>query len=152
MSPAARRRGGRDRALELSDAAEVAWAHAMRGHVMAPPDDGFADRLRLLSDAASARAEAAEIGAGAGLRWVPRPNASRSQPPYELRPGTGRRGSPELWEEFDDAIDQVKRADAGSDLTAVAAAARALARSARSLADELDEDLADRQTGTARSA
>ena len=30
------------------------WAEAMRAHKLAPPDEGFADRLRKLSEAAAA--------------------------------------------------------------------------------------------------
>ena len=153
MSPASRRRvDPRERALELSEAAEAAWAQAMRGHVMAPPDDAFAERLRALAEAAAGRAQAAELGAQAGLRWVPRPNALRSQPPYELRPGTGRRGSPELWEEFDEVVEQVKRGDAGTDPVAVATAARALSRVAGALADELEDEPAARSKRKARGA
>jgi len=139
----------RERALGLSDAAELAWAQAMRGHIMAPPDDGFEDRLRVLADAARQRALAARVGAEAGLRWVPRPGAIRSQPPYELRPGTGRRGSPELWERFDRGVAAVNRADAGTDLQAVADAALALAEAAEAIADEL---AAGRDAAAARAA
>jgi len=130
----------RERALGLSDAAELAWAQAMRGHIMAPPDDGFGSRLRVLAGAARQRALAARAGAEAGLRWVPRPGAIRSQPPYELRAGTGRRGSPGLWERFDGAVAAVNRADAGTDLQAVADAALALAEAAEAIAVELAEE------------
>jgi hypothetical protein len=130
----------RDRALELSDAAELAWADAMRGHILAPPDPRFADRLRALAVAARKRAEASRAGAGAGLRWVPRPGALRSQPPYELRPGSGRVGSAELWGAFDAAVGAVNRADAGTDLSAVAAAAEAIAQAADALAADVDRE------------
>ncbi len=139
----------RERALGLSDAAELAWSEAMRGHIMAPPDDGFEDRLRVLAGAARQRALAARAGAEAGLRWVPRPGAIRSQPPYELRPGTGRRGSPGPWERFDGAVAAVNRADAGTDLQAVADAALALAEAAEAIAIELAEE---RGSETARAA
>jgi len=139
----------REQALGLSDAAELAWAQAMRGHIMAPPDDGFENRLRVLADAARQRALAARAGSEAGLRWVPRPGAIRSQPPYELRPGSGRRGSPELWERFDRAVAAVNRADAGTDLQAVADAALALAEAAQAIADEL---AAGRDAAAARAA
>ncbi len=144
----------RERALELSDAAELAWADAMRRHIMAPPDDGFADRLRALAAAARKRAQAARAGAQAGLRWVPRPGATRSQPPYELRPWTGRRGSPELWEEFDLAVGRVNRADAGTDLTAVADAHTALAEAAEAIAAdvELERQPTERKARGARTA
>jgi hypothetical protein len=140
----------RDRALELSDAAELAWAEAMRGHIMAPPNAEFANRLWALAAAARKRARAARMGAEAGLRWVPRPGALRSQPPYELRPGTGRTGSPALWETFDLAVGAVNRADAGTDLIAVADAADALADAAEAIATDLDGERAIAQTRVAR--
>lgn len=43
----------------------------MRAHQLAPPDLGFAGRLRALAEAAARRAQAARIGNLAGLRWVP---------------------------------------------------------------------------------
>src|SRR5438270_8688839 len=80
------------------------WAEAMRAHKLAPPDAGFAARLRLLADAAAREQVAWEHAHAAGLQWRPVPGAERAQPPYELRPGTGRRGPQELWERFDTAV------------------------------------------------
>lgn len=142
----------RDRALELSDAAELAWAEAMRGHIMAPPDPGFANRLRASAAAARERVQAARAGAGAGLRWVPRPGALRSQPPPELRPNTGRAGSPVLWEAFDRAVVAVNRADAGTDLIAVAEAAEALAEAAEAIAADVDRERGAVEARIARTA
>jgi hypothetical protein len=130
----------RARALELSDDAEVAWAEAMRGHIMAPPDPAFASRLRASAAAARQRAQAARAGAEVGLRWVPRPGALRSQPPPELRPNSGRVGSQALWEQFDRAVAAVNRADAGTDLVAVADAADGLADAAEELAADVDRE------------
>jgi hypothetical protein len=142
----------RDVALELSDAAELAWAQAIRGHIMAPPDEGFPARLRLLAAAARKRAQAARTGAEAGLRWVPSPDAVRSQPPYELRPGSGRTGAPALWEVFDAAVAAVNRADAGTDLTAVADAADALAEAAEAIAADVDREQIAAKARRARTA
>ena len=68
------------------------WATAMRAHKMAPPDVDFASRLGQLSQAAAAEAVAWEHANAAGLHWRPVPGAANAAPPYELRPGTGRRG------------------------------------------------------------
>ncbi|MGH2930388.1 MAG: hypothetical protein ACRDL8_19445, partial [Solirubrobacteraceae bacterium] len=68
------------------------WAEAMRAHKLAPPDDGFAQRLRDLATAAGAEQVAWEYAHSAGLLWRPVPGAEGAAPPYELRPGTGRRG------------------------------------------------------------
>ncbi len=135
----------RERALSLSDAAELSWAAAIRGHLLAPPDAGFPDRLRALAAAARQRAEAARLGADAGLRWVPTPDAVRSQPPPELRPASGRTGAPELWARFDAAVAAVNRADAGTSLSAVADAADALADAADAIARDVERQR-DEQT------
>jgi hypothetical protein len=144
--------GPRERALEMSDDAEAAWAEAMSGHIMAPPDPGFAERLRASAAAARKRARAARAGAEAGLRWVPRPGAMRSQPPAELRPNSGRVGSPELWEQFDRAVEAVNRADAGTDLVAVAQAAEVFAEAAESIADDVDRERGVTRARRAQSA
>ena len=44
----------RERIVRLVRHASVGWAEAMRAHKLAPPDEGFADRLRKLSEAAAA--------------------------------------------------------------------------------------------------
>ena len=56
--------GVRERALSLSDAAEVAWSTAIRGHLLAPPDAGFPVRLRALAAAARQRARGCPRGGG----------------------------------------------------------------------------------------
>src|SRR5437588_3064768 len=98
------------------------WAEAMRAHKLAPPDAGFAGRLRLLAEAAAREQIAWEDAHAAGLQWRPVPGAEQAQPPYELRPGTGRRGPDQLWERFDAAVAALNRAITGPDAAYVAAA------------------------------
>ena len=76
------------------------WAEAMRAHKLAPPDAGFAGRLQALAEAAESEQVAWEHAHAAGLLWRPVPGAESAEPPYELRPGTGRRGPAERWERF----------------------------------------------------
>jgi hypothetical protein len=111
------------------------WASAMRAHKLAPPDAGFAARLRALAQAAAREQVAWEHAHAAGLLWRPIPGAERAEPPYELRPGTGRRGPPELWERFDAAVASLNRAIAGSDAATVADAFGELAEAAGALAE-----------------
>ena len=115
--------------------ASNAWAEAMRAHKMAPPDPGFAARLRALAEAAANEQVAWEHAHAAGLRWRPVPGAESAAPPYELRPGTGRRGPLELWARFDAAVATLNRAIAGPDAAAVADAFGEMAEAARALAD-----------------
>jgi len=134
-------REARKRALEERfDHAEDQWAQAIRAHRLAPPDAGFAGRLRTLSEAAAAEAEVAREASELGLAWRPLPGAQSAEPPYELRPGTGRRGPPELWQRFDTAVARFNRAAAGTDAAAVADAHAELSAVALELADAVEAE------------
>lgn len=111
------------------------WAQAMRAHKLAPPDSGFAGRLRSLAEAAARERVAWQQADAAGLMWRPVPGAEQAEPPYELRPGTGRRGPEDLWERFDVAVAQLNQAITGSDAATVAEAFGELSVAARVLAD-----------------
>src|SRR5438105_2692223 len=111
------------------------WAEAMRAHKLAPPDTGFAARLRALSEAASREQVAWEHAHAAGLMWRPIPGAENAEPPYELRPGTGRRGPAELWTRFDETVGALNRAITGSNAAEVADAFGDLSEAAAALAD-----------------
>jgi hypothetical protein len=111
------------------------WAGAMRAHKMAPPDAGFAARLRGLAEAAQQEQIAWEQAHDAGLLWRPIPGAETAQPPHELRPGTGRRGPPEFWDRFDEAVASLNQVISASDAAAVAAAFGEMAGAASALAD-----------------
>jgi hypothetical protein len=115
----------------------------MRTHKLAPPDAGFAGRLRGLAEAAAREQLAWENAHAAGLLWRPVPGAENAQPPYELLPGTGRRGPEELWKKFDAAVAELNRAITGSSAERVARAFGGLADAASELADAVareDED------------
>jgi len=111
------------------------WAEAMRAHKLAPPDPGFADRLRNLAEAAGNEQVAWEHAHAAGLLWRPVPGAESAAPPYELRPGTGRRGPAPLWERFDAAVGRLNHAITGSSAAAVADAFGEFADAAGALAE-----------------
>jgi hypothetical protein len=116
------------------------WAGAMRAHKLAPPDPGFATRIRALSDAASREQVAWEHAHAAGLMWRPIPGAEQAQPPYELRSGTGRRGPEDLWARFDSAVAALNTAITGSNAAAVADTFGELSEAAAALADEIERD------------
>jgi hypothetical protein len=116
------------------------WAVAMRAHKLAPPDPGFAERLRRLAQAAAGEQVAWENAHAAGLLWRPVPGAEGAEPPYELRPGTGRRGPASLWERFDRSVNALNRAIAGSNAAEVADAFGAMAHVAGELADAVASD------------
>jgi hypothetical protein len=129
------------------------WAEAMRAHRFAPPDAGFAARLRALADAATSEQLAWERAHAAGLLWRPIPGAEGAEPPYELRPGTGRRGPRELRARFDGAVAGLNRAITGSDAAAVADAFGELAEAAGDLADAVahEDELAGQRRQPTRS-
>jgi len=116
------------------------WAEAMRVHKLAPPDAGFASRLRSLSEAAAREQVAWEHAHGAGLLWRPVPGAEHAQPPYELRPGTGRRGPDAMWERFDAAVAALNSAITGSSAAEVADAFGELSEAAAALADAVTRE------------
>src|SRR6516165_4254317 len=116
------------------------WAEAMRVHKLAPPDAGFAARLRALAEAGGREQVAWEHAHAAGLMWRPIPGAERAEPPYELRPGTGRRGPEGMWSAFDTAVAGLNRAIARSSAAEVAAAFGDMARSASVLAEAIERE------------
>src|SRR5665213_3061588 len=101
--------------------AQERWRDALTAHRLAPPDGGFSGRLSALAEAARAEADACRVADAAGFEWPPH-RASSSAPPYELQPGSGRRGPEELWRRFDGAVTEINRAATGTDLVAVAVA------------------------------
>jgi len=81
--------------------------------------------------------------------------AADSRPPYELQPGTGRRGPAELWRRFDAAVASLSAVATGRDIVTVAHAYDDLAEAAAEIADAVKkEDLAGapRRARRARSA
>jgi len=119
------------------------WREALRGHVLAPPDPGFSARLSALAAAASQRAAACEAAYKDGFEWP----AARggAKPPYELQPGTGRRGPDEMWERFDEAVAELDRVSEGRSIRAVGRAYFELAEVASELAAAVERE--DRVNG-----
>ena len=134
VEPAA---GAKEHAWTSVAEARASWSGAMRAHEQAPPDPGFRDRLRALADAAAAMRNAHARALEAGLAWRPVADSERARPPYELRPGTGRRGPAEPWTRFDAAVQRLNQAGASDNLADVVDAYAAVARAASELADAL---------------
>jgi hypothetical protein len=124
--------------------AQGEWRQALESHRLAPPDAGFSGRLSALAAAAAAEASACGEADAVGFEWPPH-RASANKPPYELQPGTGRRGPGELWRVFDAAVAELNRAATGTDLIEVATAYGALAAAAGELASAVERE--DRASG-----
>ncbi len=127
----------RERVMRLVRHASASWADAMRTHKLAPPDAAFSHRLRMLAEAAGTEQVAWEQAHAAGLHWRPVAGADRSTPPYELRPGTGRRGPEELWLRFDAAVTELNRAIGGASALKVASAFGAMSEATADLAEAI---------------
>lgn len=123
--------------------ARAAWRVALRGHVLAPPDAGFSARLATLAAAARQRAEACETAYRDGFEWPPARGGAK--PPYELQPGTGRRGPEDVWQRFDEAVAELDRVSEGRSLRAVGRAYAELADVASQLAEAIETS--DRASG-----
>jgi hypothetical protein len=135
---------GGDQAQAAFRKAQEEWRSALAVHRLAPPNAGFSARLSGLAAAASAEAQACRVADGAGFEWPPH-RSSSSAPPYELQPGSGRRGPEELWRRFDGAVSELNRAATGTDLVAVAVAYEVLAEVAGELAVAVERE--DRASG-----
>jgi hypothetical protein len=124
-------------------AAQERWRQVIQAHRLAPPDAGFSARLADLAAVARDEAEVCRKAAAEGYSWPA--HGATAQPPYELRPGTGRRGPEELWARFDAAAAELNRAGGGTDLIEVAQAHEQLAAAAGALAVEVERE--DRASG-----
>ena len=132
--------------------ADLRWRAAIEQSEFAPPDDGFADRLRDISVAALAEATALEMAAGSPrLRWNPVPDSDAIRHlTDELRPGANRPGPRELWDQFDDVVTDLGHAQAGTDLAAIAHGFRMVGELTAQIAAAVDEERiggAGRETG-----
>ena len=123
--------------------ARAAWRSALRDHVLAPPDAGFSARLANLAAAASQRAAACEAAYNDGFEWPAAPGGAN--PPYELQPGSGRRGPDPLWQQFDEAVAELDRVSEGRSIRAVGRAYAELADIASQLAKTVARE--DRASG-----
>jgi hypothetical protein len=115
------------------------WRSALEAHRMAPPDHGFSARLSGLAQAASEEARACRAVDAAGFDWPPH-RAADPQPPYELQPGTGRRGPEGLWRRFDEAVRRLNTAATGQNMLDVARAYDELAAAAGGLAEAVERE------------
>ena len=124
--------------------AQKHWREAIAAHRTAPPDAGFSARLAVLAQAALEEARVCLEADEAGFEWPPHRSAN-SEPPPELRPGSGRRGPDGLWRRFDLAVGELGRAATGRDLQVVARAYKELGEAAGELASAVEDE--DRKSG-----
>lgn len=138
-------------AVEQVRLADARWGEALEASVEAPPDLGFAQRVRAIAKAAEQEAAALRHADQMGLAFRPHPGARNMQLSHELRPGgRSRRGPQELWDRFDAAVAELGEALEGVALSAVARAFGDLSGVAFGLAGEIER--IDSQTTARRRA
>lgn len=125
-------------AIEQLQIADGHWEQALEASSFAPPDAGFAARVRAIADASEQEAAALRFADSLGMGWRSRPNARNMHLSYELRRGGNRRGDPRLWERFDTAVATLGAAFEGVALSAISRAFAELADVARDLATEIE--------------
>jgi hypothetical protein len=109
-----------EQAVSRLRAADTQYRQALGQHRLAPPDSGYAGRLKDFADACEQQEAAYRYAVDNGLAWDPLPPASARRPPAELLPDSGRRGPAELWDRFDTSIEDLNRAFEGISLSAIA--------------------------------
>jgi hypothetical protein len=117
--------------------ADQHWHAALEASEFAPPDPGFAGRVRDIADASEQEAAALRLADSSGVGWNPVSNVRRMRLSYELRRGGDRPGPPELWEGFDAAVERLGVAMEGVAVSAVARGFAELSEVAREIAGEL---------------
>ena len=126
-------------AVEQVQLADARWGEALDASAEAPPDRGFAQRVRAIANAAEQEAAALRYADRLGLGKRPYAGGRNMWLSYELRPGArSRRGPPELWERFDQAVADLGEAFEGVALSAVARAFGELSDIARELSVEIE--------------
>ncbi|MBV9817865.1 MAG: helix-turn-helix domain-containing protein [Solirubrobacterales bacterium] len=126
-------------AVDLLRRADREWQEALRASEDAPPDAGFAGRLRTLAAASERRALALDALAGAGvIDWPRRRAPEQTHLTHELRPGGNRPGPPALWEAFDRAVAETVTALQGDRVIEVADAFARLAEAAYEIAEAVE--------------
>jgi hypothetical protein len=126
-------------AIEQVQLADQHWRDALEASDEAPPDEGFARRVRAIANAAEQEAAALRNADRLGLAHRPHPDKRNMWLSHELRPGArSRRGPIELWERFDTAVADLGMALEGVALSAIARAFAELSDVARELAGEIE--------------
>jgi len=128
-----------DNAVTELRIAQDRWESALRAHLLAPPDAGYARRLRNFAEACEQQQTAYAHAAAAGLGWTPVPPSETPEAPPELSPDSGRRGPPELWGRFDSAIEDFGRTLEGISLASISHAFGELGEITRALSRAVAE-------------
>lgn len=121
--------------------AEAVFGQAVEASDNAPPDPGFADRIRAIAQASLQRAGALEKASMIpGFRWTPIQDPTAPIRSHELRPGGNRPGPPAAWRQHDMAVERLIIAVQGNVLSLVASEFREIGNTLNQIADALTAD------------
>lgn len=138
--------------LRRMEIADQRWRAAVGDSAFAPPNDGLPTGCEPTGPRPKVKRSCClEAATSPQLRWSPTPkDRGPKSLSYELRPDGNRPGPSELWEEFDQVIDQIADAQAGTDFAAIGTAFCSLGDVATRLAGAVDQERGQtraRQTG-----
>lgn len=127
----------RDAVKELQEVGAV-WDAALEASENAPPDPGFANRLRAIAEAAERQWDAlSRAQVIPGFLWKPVPDTEEMILSNELRPGANRPGPELLWDSFDRTVDRLALAMEGNYAGLVSSEYRELASVLREIIEAL---------------
>jgi excisionase family DNA binding protein len=123
-------------AIKGMQEAEAVFDQAVQASDNAPPDPGFADRIRAVAEASLQRSAALSAAARIpGFRWTPISDPIAPIRSHELRPGGNRPGPPAAWRQYDMAVERLTIAVQGNLLDLVADEFREIGWALNEIAD-----------------
>ena len=151
MGQVARARANMDpaiirKAIKAMQEAEAVFETAVESSDNAPPDPGFAQRIRAVAKASLQRAEAlSQADLIPGFRWTPVSDPDPVIRSHELRPRANRPGPPHKWQSYDMAVERLSIAVQGNVISLVADEFREIGWVLHEIADDLESSAPERE-------
>jgi excisionase family DNA binding protein len=134
-------------AIKRMQEAEAVFDEAVSASDNAPPDPGFARRIRDVAQASLQRAEALDQASRIpGFQWTPIPPPDSVIRSHELRPGGNRPGPPHKWKSYDMAVERLSIAIQGNVLSLVADEFQEIGWVLNEIADDLESTAGGRRS------
>jgi excisionase family DNA binding protein len=131
-------------AIKQMQQAEAVFETAVESSDNAPPDPGFAGRLRAVAAASLQRGDAlTAAGLIPGFRWTPVSDPGPVIRSHELRAGGNRPGPRHMWESYDMAVERLSIAVQGNVISLVADEFREIGWVLGEIADTLEQDASE---------
>jgi excisionase family DNA binding protein len=119
---------------------DTEWQRALMASAMAPPDQAFVARIRVIAEASARKAAAlANLEEEPGSWWQLQKGPPNLRLSYELRPGGNRPGPAAVWRRFDGIVEQLNEAMESHSVPAEQLALERLSLVLHEIADELLE-------------